>query len=170
MRVELAAGELDHRRAAQLCRAATDRRWQSYRSIERYATKEDTCRRRQLLDHFGDPSPAAPAGRCCDVHDPVAWLGPITVEKKGRARGNGNGSAPADDGTDVPEAELAPLKAWRMQRADGKPAYTVAPNATLYEIVRRKPRTEADLLAIKGIGPSFIDKHADSLLELLDPG
>jgi ATP-dependent DNA helicase RecQ len=38
LRVSLAAGELDHAAAARLCRAATDRRWQSYRSIERYAT------------------------------------------------------------------------------------------------------------------------------------
>ena len=170
VRVELAARELDHRLAARLCRAATDRRWQSYRSIERYATTADICRRRQLLGHFGDPSPAAPEGRCCDVHDPVDWLGPITVEKKGRARAGANGAGPADDGADVPDAELAPLKAWRMRRAEGKPAYTVAPNATLYEIVRRRPRSEADLLAIKGIGPSFIDKHADSLLELLRAG
>jgi len=168
VRVELGAAELDHRLAAQLCRAATDRRWQSYRSIERYATTDDRCRRRQLLDHFGDPAPAAPSGRCCDVHDPVDWLGPVTVEKKGRARGSGAGSS--DDGADVPEAALAPLKAWRMQRAEGKPAYTVAPNATLFEIVRRQPRSEAELLAIKGIGPSFIDKHAESLLELLQAG
>jgi len=170
VRVELAAADVDHRLASQLCRAATDRRWQSYRSIERYATKDDTCRRRQLLDHFGDPTPAAPEGRCCDVHDPVDWLSPITVAPKSRSRNGGSGAGPADDGADVPEAELAPLKAWRMQRADGKPAYTVAPNATLFEIVRRKPRTEADLLAIKGIGPSFIDKHAESLLELLQSG
>jgi len=39
--------------------------------------------------------------------------------------------------------------------------------ATLREIVRRGPRTNAQLLAIKGIGPSFVQKHADSLLELL---
>ncbi len=169
VRVELAANELDHRLVAQLCRAATDRRWQSYRSIERYATTDDRCRRRQLLDHFGDATPEAPEGRCCDVHDPVDWLPPITVEKK-RSRSSGGTTGPADDGADVPEAALAPLKAWRMQRADGKPAYTVAPNATLYEIVRRRPRSEADLLAIKGIGPSFIDKHAESLLELLQAG
>ncbi|MBA2347653.1 MAG: ATP-dependent DNA helicase RecQ [Solirubrobacterales bacterium] len=166
VRIELAPGELDHRAANELCRAATDRRWQSYRSIERYATKDDRCRRRQLLDHFGDPAQVAPEGRCCDVDDPVAWLPPITVEKKRSSRG-GSGGAPADDGADVPEAELAPLKAWRMERAEGKPAYTVAPNATLYEIVRRRPRSEAELLDIKGIGPSFIDKHAASLLELL---
>ena len=32
-RVQLAAGRLDHGATAQLCRAATDRRWQSYRSV-----------------------------------------------------------------------------------------------------------------------------------------
>ena len=39
----------------------------------------DRCRRRQLLDHFGDPTPGAPLGRCCDVHDPPDWLPPITA-------------------------------------------------------------------------------------------
>ncbi len=165
VRIQLGGGQLDHAVARDLCRAATDRRWQSYRSIEKYATQDQTCRRRQLLDHFGDPTPIAPEGRCCDVHDPVDWLPPITVEKK--RGGSRPGGAPADDGADVPEAELAPLKAWRMERADGKPAYTVATNAALYEIVRNKPRSEQELLAIKGIGQSFIDKHADSLLELL---
>lgn len=167
VRIQLAGGQLDLRVARDLVSAAKDRRWSSYNSIKRYAEADETCRRRQLLDHFGDPTPVAPEGRCCDVHDPIDWMPPITIEKKRSGR---SGSAPADDGADVPEAELAPLKAWRMQRAEGKPAYTVAPNATLYEIVRRKPRSEAELLAIKGIGPSFIDKHADSLLELLNAG
>jgi hypothetical protein len=37
----------------------------------------------------------------------------------------------------------------------------------LRDVVRRRPRTPAELLAIKGIGPSFVDKHAESLLALL---
>ena len=65
------------------------------------------------------------------------------------------------------DAELEPLKAWRRERAEGKPAYTVATDATLREIVRRRPRTAPELLAIKGIGPSFVSRHAESLLELL---
>jgi len=161
---QLEADGLDHARAAALCRAATDRRWESYRSIERYATGDGTCRRRQLLDHFGDPTPAAPEGRCCDVHDPVAWLPEIAVATAPRSR---SGGAPVNDGPPVPEEELAPLKAWRRDRAEGKPAYTVATDATLREVVRRRPQSSGDLLAIKGIGPSFVAKHADSLLELL---
>ncbi len=159
IRVSVSPHGLDHAAAAQLCRAARDRRWQSYRSIERYAATVDVCRRRQLLDHFGDPEPVAPTGRCCDVHDPPDWLPPITTVK---AR-----SAPVDDGPPVADSELEPLKAWRRERADGKPAYTVATDATLREVVRRRPTTPGELLAIKGIGPSFADKHAESLLELL---
>ena len=75
----------------------------------------------------------------------------------------------ADDGPPVSDDELAPLKAWRRERADGKPAYTVATDATLREVVRRRPRSAGrSCCAIKGIGPSFVDKHADSLLELLE--
>ena len=74
------------RSVAQLCRAATDRRWQSYRSIEHYAATGDRCRRRQLLDHFGDQTPGAPLGRCCDVHDPPDWLPPITAKPEEAAR------------------------------------------------------------------------------------
>jgi ATP-dependent DNA helicase RecQ len=164
VRIELAPGDLDRAQAARMCRAATDRRWQAYRSIERYASQSEQCRRRQLLDHFGDPAPGAPLGRCCDVHDPPDWLPPVSV-----ARGRRQAAlAVADEGPPVSDAELEPLKAWRRERAAGKPAYTVATDATLREIVRRRPRTEPELLAIKGIGPSFVTKHADSLLELLE--
>jgi ATP-dependent DNA helicase RecQ len=163
--VRVLPAELDHRKVAQLCRAATDRRWQAYRSIEKYAaTDNQTCRRRQLLDHFGDPEAGAPVGRCCDVHDPVDWLPPIQV-RSGRSRGS---SAPAEEeGRPVGDDELAPLKAWRRERADGKPAYTVATDKTLREVVRRRPTTRGELGAISGIGPSFLEKHGDALLELL---
>jgi len=159
IRVHLAEGQIDRARVARLCRAATDRRWQSYRSIEHYAAAGDRCRRRQLLDHFGDPSPGAPSGRCCDVHDPPDWVPKIAAKPKKLA--------PVEDGPPVSDAELAPLKQWRRERAEGKPAYTVATDATLREIVRRRPRSGDELLQIKGIGASFVSKHAESLLELL---
>ncbi len=162
VRVQLSRNDLDHGKARQLCKEATNRRWESYRSIERYAAGDEKCRRRQLLDHFGDATPAAPTGRCCDVHDPPDWLPAIKVTAKARGQ-----VALIEDGPPVSDAELAPLKAWRRDRAEGKPAYTVATDATLREVVRRKPQSADELLAIKGIGPSFVTKHADSLLELL---
>jgi RecQ family ATP-dependent DNA helicase len=160
IRVHLAAGNIDRAKVSQLCRAAADRRWQSYRSIEHYAATGDRCRRRQLLDHFGDSTPGAPTGRCCDVHDPPTWLPPITAASAKKL-------PIVEDGPPVSDEELAPLKAWRRERADGKPAYTVATDATLREVVRRQPKSETELLQIKGIGASFITKHAESLLELI---
>lgn len=163
LRVHVLSGEPDHGRIRQMCREATDRRWQAYRSIEKYASGDNqVCRRRQLLDHFGDDEPVHPLGRCCDVHDPVDWLPPIQV-KAARAK-----SAPAEEeGRPVSDDELAPLKAWRRERADGKPAYTVATDATLRAVIRQQPTTRDELLAIKGIGNSFLEKHGDALLELL---
>ena len=167
VRVQLTPGGIDRSRTAALCRAASDRRWQSYRSIERYATAEGSCRRRQLLDHFGDPAPATPSDRCCDVDDPLDWLPEIQVAST-RSRSRTAAAAAADEpGPPVSDAELAPLKAWRRDRADGKPAYTVANDATLRAILRSRPQTPDQLLAIKGIGPSFVERHAESLLECL---
>jgi ATP-dependent DNA helicase RecQ len=122
-----------------------------------------------MLDHFGDPSPTAPAGRCCDVCDPPDWL---PEPRAARSPGRGRASAGAADveGRAVSDAELAPLKAWRRDRADGKPAYTIANDATLREIVRRAPATPGELASIKGIGPAFIERHSESLLELLASG
>jgi ATP-dependent DNA helicase RecQ len=59
------------------------------------------------------------------------------------------------------------LRAWRQERADGNPAYTVAPNRTLEEIARLMPQTPAELASIHGVGPAFLERHAETLLEAL---
>ncbi len=46
------------RLAAQAIRVARNRAWESYRSIERYASEAERCRRAQILEHFGDPDGA----------------------------------------------------------------------------------------------------------------
>ena len=167
-------------RAAQAAiRAAKDRSWESYRSIERYMTSGGRCRRRQILDHFGDPEEGAPSGRCCDVCDPDPLLEralaapPVQArrERGGRAGRSGTQSgtaaseAPPLDAAD--EARFEQLKAWRLGRAEGKPAYTVAANAVLEEVLRRRPASVAAMLEIRGIGPAFCEKHGGSLLEAL---
>ena len=88
----------------------------------------DRCRRRQLLDHFGDPTPGAPLGPLLRRARPAGLAAADHgVTKKCQA------ARVADDGPPVSDDELAPLKAWRRERADGKPAYTVATDATLRE-------------------------------------
>jgi ATP-dependent DNA helicase RecQ len=63
--------------ALALCRGSAREaervRWNQYRSVWAYV-ESTGCRRRALLDYFGDASRAAPPGSCCDVCD-----GPIVA-------------------------------------------------------------------------------------------
>ena len=152
------------------CRVATDRGWRAYRAVEAYAFSE-RCRRRALLDHFGDSTEGAPVGRCCDVCDAdTAWLPDpetITVTRAGKRSKRKGSPAPAIDleGTDAELFER--LRAWRTKAAKGKPAYTVANDRTLTEIAATRPGDEAALSEIHGVGPAFIKRHAGDVLGLL---
>ena len=172
LRVTL-TGRGSPRLAADAIRASRNRGWDSYRSIERYMTAGETCRRRQLLDHFGDDEPGRPSGRCCDVCDPDGALAhalaaPIAARRRSRSGGGAGrgaaGSAAREDGPPVDERAFERLRAWRYERAEGKPAYTVAANAVLEDVLRATPRSTGELLAIRGIGPAFCEKHGESLL------
>ena len=94
------------------------------------------------------------------------------VERRERIAGRAPAapaSAPEPPTEPVDEREFERLRAWRWARAEGKPAYTVASNAVLEEVLRRRPPDAEALLAIRGIGPAFCEKHGESLLaELSD--
>ena len=160
--------------AHRAIKAAKDRSWESYKSIERFITGTETCRRRQILDHFGDDEQGMPSGRCCDVCDPDLELqramsarvtrgsrGAAGGKRGARATGGWAAGAPAA-GEPVDEEQFERLKAWRWERAEGKPAYTVAANAVLEEVLRRRPQS-IDALG----GPAFCKKHGESLLGAL---
>jgi ATP-dependent DNA helicase RecQ len=168
-------------------KAARDRSWEAYRSIERYSAASGVCRRRQILAHFADEHGGEPLGRCCDICDrdheledallrapsrDVTSRAPSRDASSGRsalsrgARRREPLSVDEDEGP-VDEGRLKILKAWRLQRAAGKPAYTVATDATLREILRRRPKAASEMIQIRGIGTAFCEKHGDSLLELL---
>jgi RecQ family ATP-dependent DNA helicase len=164
-------GQGSPRLAHQAIKAARDRGWEAYRSIERYSAGDQTCRRRQILDHFGDSEQGRPTGRCCDVCDPDPELervlaAPLARAARGkRGRRASSAAPPASAGRPaVDEREFDGLRAWRLERAQGKPAYTVATDATLEEVLRRRPSSTAELIEIKGIGPAFCEKHGSSLL------
>ena len=52
---------------------ARERGWRDYRTIKSFIYS-DRCRRRSVLDHFGDREAGRPLDRCCDVCDPQGWL------------------------------------------------------------------------------------------------
>ncbi|HET7685169.1 MAG TPA: ATP-dependent DNA helicase UvrD2 [Candidatus Limnocylindria bacterium] len=64
---------------------------------------------------------------------------------------------------------LERLTAWRLERsrADGVPAYVVADNRTLTAIARARPVSEAELLAVPGIGPAKVDRYGQDLLRVV---
>jgi len=183
-------GQGSPRMAQTAITAARNRGWEAYRSIERFSSDGETCRRRQILDHFGDRAAGAPTGRCCDVCDTDAELervlreAPTSARRTRGAGGGGGGSASSagaasrreraaaaaatEEALDpVDEREFDELRAWRLGRAEGKPAFTVAADSVLRALLRKRPRSAAELLEIKGIGPAFCEKHAESLLETM---
>jgi ATP-dependent DNA helicase RecQ len=204
LRVRL-TGEGDPRKAYQAIKAAKDRGWESYRAIERFISNGEQCRRRQILDHFGDHEEARPTGRCCDVCEADGELAQAVARAldkpaprgskggagaragaSGRAEGaSGSGAGASGSGAGasgsggatlapegdppepVDEHDFEVLKAWRLARAEGKPAYTVATNAALEEALRQRPASLDELLRIRGIGPAFCEKHGESLLRAL---
>jgi superfamily II DNA helicase RecQ len=143
---------------------AHERGWRDFRTIKSFIYG-DRCRRRSVLDHFGDSRAGQPLGRCCDVCDPEGWLPDletIAVRKAPRAKP----AAPIElSEADAPLFEQ--LKAWRLTAAAGKPAYTVAHNSTLSAIASAHPHDETSLGAIRGIGPSFIAKYAPEVLAIV---
>jgi ATP-dependent DNA helicase RecQ len=168
-------GEGSPRKAYAAIKAAKDRGWEAYRSIERFISSADTCRRRQILDHFGDREPCAPEVRCCDVCEPDAALVEASRQAAPMARKvrTARAGAPTSGGSSeivldpVQESQFEKLKAWRLGRSEGKPAYTVAANAALEGVLLARPATLDELIEVKGIGPTFCERHGESLLEVL---
>jgi ATP-dependent DNA helicase RecQ len=205
LRVRL-TGRLDGSAAYQAIKAAKDRGWEAYRAIEKFIGNGSECRRRQILEHFGDAQMGEREGRCCSVCDPDPELERALAAgaqggkrvRVGRPALNGSGSAAngsagsalnglarngsgsngsgssgsgsngsEDSPEPVDEAQYEKLREWRLGQAEGKPAFTVAANTVLEEILRRRPGSREELIEIRGIGPAFCEKHGESLLEAL---
>jgi ATP-dependent DNA helicase RecQ len=151
---------------ASICRVALDRAWRAYRAVESFSSASGECRRRTLLDHFGDKRQAAPLGRCCDVCDPetIGLPDPASLTPARAKRSRVQDAAPVDP-SDV--GLLETLREWRVGASNGKPAYTVAHNSTLELIAARRPRSLAELARIKGIGPAFVERHGEHVLALV---
>ncbi len=144
---------------------AHERGWRAYRAIKEFIYAE-RCRRRSLLDHFGDRAAGAPLERCCDVCDGRTWLpDPQTIAIRRKQSSTGSAAPPDVSPTDAPLFEA--LKAWRLRAAAGKPAYTVANNRTLSAIAVLRPQSPDALIEISGVGPSFISKFAPEVLAIV---
>jgi ATP-dependent DNA helicase RecQ len=145
---------------------AHERGWRAYHAIKGFIYS-GKCRRRSLLDHFSDRTAGAPLERCCDVCDAREWLPDpetIAVRPTGKSK---SAPAPVPDLSPADAPLFEALKAWRLRAADGKPAFTVASNRTLAAIAAVRPSDSDALIAISGVGPSFIAKYAPEVLAIV---
>jgi RecQ family ATP-dependent DNA helicase len=149
---------------------ARERGWRAYHAIKAFIYGTD-CRRRALLDHFSDRTAGAPLERCCDVCDRLDWLpDPETIAVSSSKRSTAKTAPPPPDLSPADGPLFEALKAWRLGAADGKPAFTVAHNKTLTAIAAGRPADAESLLAISGIGPSFVEKYAPEVLAIVAGG
>ena len=58
---------------------------------------------------------------------------------------------------------LDALRRWRTEACEDKPAYTVAHNSTLAAIAAQRPGSLTELEAIRGVGPTFVERHGERL-------
>lgn len=79
--------------------------------------------------------------------------------------GEDAGAAPPEAGDDLYER----LRAWRLEtaRGMGKPPYVVCHDSTLRDVAAVRPRTLAELAAIKGLGPHRIERYGEQILQVV---
>ena len=103
----------------------------------------------------GEP-PAAAAAPALQLDVPP----PRTARPRGRPPGTRGDADP----------ELVDrLRTWRLDAARDRavPAYVVAHDRTLAAIAAARPRSNDDLLAIRGVGRAFVDRHGGAVLALV---
>ena len=69
----------------------------------------------------------------------------------------------------VDDSVVERLRSWRRQRSleDGVPAYTVLHDATLRDLAAARPASLHELAAVKGFGPTKIERYGDDVLALV---
>ena len=92
---------------------------------------------------------------------------PIPAELMATLRGDA-AAEPAPEPPPDPEL-LTALREWRRRQAEEEkvPGFMVLSNAILEAVARRRPRSRAELLAIKGIGEGKTRKYGERLLALV---
>jgi len=111
----------------------------------------------------GRADPSSPKG--------LRRAGPSSPERLRRASRKVMDKDPDDFPASGPAAVvLNRLKEWRRRKAfamGGVPAYVIYPDKTLKELALAMPKTQEDLLLIRGIGPAKARQFGKSTLEII---
>jgi ATP-dependent DNA helicase RecQ len=144
--------------------AAADRLRQQAREMYRFA-EATRCRHLLLAQYFGEQLPAC--GESCDVCRGKVAL-PPKLRKSRRSGETAAARVAAARELSVDDELLTLLKSLRLHlaREKGLPAYLIFNDATLLEMAARKPRTEAELLQVPGVGPAKLEKYGEQFLAM----
>ena len=93
---------------------------------------------------------------------------PSGTPKRSRSKRTGS-VVPAFEPTPQNQRLWDALRALRLEMAQqrGFPPYVIFHDATLTEMVMRRPRTREALLTVNGVGQSRLDNYGDSFLEII---
>jgi len=133
------------------------------REMYRFA-ENALCRHQAMAAYLGER--IAPCGVSCDICTGKDILALAPKVAKTKSKSAILPEAPAAEGD---EALFLALKGLRKRLADEKniPAYVVFSDATLQQMVRFKPQSDAELMAISGVGPKKLVQYGDAFLGLL---
>ena len=122
--------------------------FQKLDAMENYA-RSRTCLRARILDYFGDPVHEPACGNC----GPCA-AGPETHEEA---------MAASEDGL------FRELRVMRKAIADrdGVPPFVVFSDASLRDMVKKRPRTRVEMLAVSGVGQVKFERYGEAFLSVL---
>jgi ATP-dependent DNA helicase RecQ len=132
------------------------------------------CRHRLLTRYFGEDLNAC--GTACDACaglDPLRTARPEPAPSRRRKRDREAvpvDAAPPEYREPDPDSQLwQRLKELRKALAAerGVPAYVVFSDATLLRIAQERPRTDAELLTISGVGPKKLQLYGRALREVV---
>ena len=147
--------------------AAADRLRSQAREMFRFA-EASRCRHQLLAEYFGETMQKC--GESCDVCRGKVTLPPKLRKSRGRTSDAPSRAATvaAALGASVDGDLLTLLKSLRLHlaRENGVPAYLIFNDATLLEMAARKPRTEAELLQVSGVGPAKLEKYGAAFLKM----
>ncbi len=156
-------------------------RWRALETMIDYAESAE-CRHGGILTYFRDQERLQACGHC-DVCAPNSLrrvrlerprLGEVYEPQRKRAGAVAKKKAPP---TQIPldaqeEILFHLLRDWRRKRAQQSdvPAFVIMSDKTLNDLVRKKPTTEAELLAVYGLGEKKIAAFGKELVEQLALG
>jgi len=156
--------------------AERERAWQRYHEIRGFV-ESTTCRHLQICTHFGE-TPKWTTCEVCDVcgYEPD-WLSVREETPARKSRSQRNTASPQkrprpareSNAPGVDPALREYLREWRRETAkqQSTPAFVVMHDTTLDEICRLRPRSNAELLRVSGIGERKAELYGAQILAAL---